>query len=286
MKGRLVSCDVDSYSVWGFRLEQPSLIEWSNGLGLFKVTALIWRWSFGAATTLTSWHLGVTYCSLHVARWLKLFEHKPFDSRTVVGFAVLNGISIGLLNLSLGFNSVGFYQVICSFAAYQGFACAACVTTAGWIVVIIIIVIIHYELIALGLLGSLACCNVHQHLRWIRGSNMCNFIADDKACNHPLHSATRNTLLQEKLQVCSNSTGLWHFFTLRNALMIISLMIGGTEVHCGSLWDSHYRDHLLFKNKQIILVWCLCSVQFHYTGIVNITSVQLMIFLILIGLRD
>jgi hypothetical protein len=28
-----------------------------------------------------------------------------------MGFGVLNGISIGLLNLSLGFNSVGFYQV-------------------------------------------------------------------------------------------------------------------------------------------------------------------------------
>jgi solute carrier family 35 protein E3 len=28
-----------------------------------------------------------------------------------MGFGVLNGISIGLLNLSLGFNSVGFYQM-------------------------------------------------------------------------------------------------------------------------------------------------------------------------------
>jgi hypothetical protein len=65
----------------------------------------------GAATTLTSWHLLVTYCSLHVARWLRFFEHKPFDTHVVVSFAVLNGISIGLLNLSLGFNSVGFYQV-------------------------------------------------------------------------------------------------------------------------------------------------------------------------------
>lgn len=64
-----------------------------------------------AATTLTSWHLLVTFCSLHVALWMKFFEHKPFDSRTVMGFGVLNGISIGLLNLSLGFNSVGFYQV-------------------------------------------------------------------------------------------------------------------------------------------------------------------------------
>lgn len=64
-----------------------------------------------AATTLTSWHLLVTFCSLHVAQWVKLFEHKPFDSRTVMGFGILNGVSIGLLNLSLGFNSVGFYQV-------------------------------------------------------------------------------------------------------------------------------------------------------------------------------
>lgn len=43
---------------------------------------------------------------------MKLFEHKPFDARAVMGFGILNGISIGLLNLSLGFNSVGFYQVI------------------------------------------------------------------------------------------------------------------------------------------------------------------------------
>jgi solute carrier family 35 protein E3 len=53
----------------------------------------------------------VTFCSLHVAQWVKLFEHKPFDSRTVMGFGILNGVSIGLLNLSLGFNSVGFYQM-------------------------------------------------------------------------------------------------------------------------------------------------------------------------------
>ncbi|KAG6519782.1 hypothetical protein ZIOFF_023290 [Zingiber officinale] len=63
------------------------------------------------ATTLTSWHLLVTFCSLHVALCMKLFEHKPFDRKVVMGFGVLNGISIGLLNLSLGFNSVGFYQM-------------------------------------------------------------------------------------------------------------------------------------------------------------------------------
>ncbi|KAF5446583.1 hypothetical protein F2P56_032201 [Juglans regia] len=73
--------------------------------------ALISTLGFTFATTLTSWHLLVTFCSLHVALWMKLFEHKPFDPRTVMGFGILNGISIGLLNLSLGFNSVGFYQM-------------------------------------------------------------------------------------------------------------------------------------------------------------------------------
>ncbi|KAL5709890.1 UDP-xylose transporter 3 [Ranunculus cassubicifolius] len=73
--------------------------------------ALITTLGFHFATCLTSWHLLVTFCSLHVALKMKLFEHKPFDSRTVMGFGILNGISIGLLNLSLGFNSVGFYQM-------------------------------------------------------------------------------------------------------------------------------------------------------------------------------
>jgi len=73
--------------------------------------ALMSALGFIFATTLTSWHLLVTFCSLHVALCLKFFEHKPFDARTVMGFGVLNGISIGLLNLSLGFNSVGFYQM-------------------------------------------------------------------------------------------------------------------------------------------------------------------------------
>ncbi|KAK9682690.1 hypothetical protein RND81_10G089500 [Saponaria officinalis] len=73
--------------------------------------ALMSTLGFQFATTLTSWHLLVTFCSLHVALKLKFFEHKPFERRAVLGFGILNGISIGLLNLSLGFNSVGFYQM-------------------------------------------------------------------------------------------------------------------------------------------------------------------------------
>lgn len=68
-------------------------------------------WTY-AATTLTSWHLMVTFCTLHVAQRLHFFEPKAIDGQTVILFGLLNGTSIGLLNLSLGFNSIGFYQVI------------------------------------------------------------------------------------------------------------------------------------------------------------------------------
>ncbi|KAJ4915228.1 putative membrane protein [Raphanus sativus] len=75
------------------------------------ISSVLWIYTCACSTTLTSWHLLVTFCSLHVALWMKMFEHKPFDPRAVMGFGILNGISIGLLNLSLGFNSVGFYQM-------------------------------------------------------------------------------------------------------------------------------------------------------------------------------
>lgn len=53
----------------------------------------------------------VTFCTLHVAQRFNVFETKSVDMKTVVLFGFLNGISIGLLNLSLGFNSIGFYQM-------------------------------------------------------------------------------------------------------------------------------------------------------------------------------
>ncbi|PPR92157.1 hypothetical protein GOBAR_AA28515 [Gossypium barbadense] len=62
-------------------------------------------------TTLTSWHLMVTFCTLHAAQRFSLFESKPIDMKTVMLFGILNGVSIGFLNLSLGFNSIGFYQM-------------------------------------------------------------------------------------------------------------------------------------------------------------------------------
>ncbi|KAG2670425.1 hypothetical protein I3843_14G084100 [Carya illinoinensis] len=73
--------------------------------------ALMSNLGFPFATTLTSWHLMVTFCTLHAAQRLNFFESKSTDTRTVILFGLLNGISIGLLNLSLGFNSIGFYQM-------------------------------------------------------------------------------------------------------------------------------------------------------------------------------
>ncbi|XAR59981.1 hypothetical protein NMG60_11033184 [Bertholletia excelsa] len=73
--------------------------------------ALMSNLGFPFATTLTSWHLMVTYCTLHVAHRFNFFENKPIDMKTVILFGMLNGVSIGFLNLSLGFNSIGFYQM-------------------------------------------------------------------------------------------------------------------------------------------------------------------------------
>ncbi|KAL2938391.1 UDP-xylose transporter 1 [Bienertia sinuspersici] len=73
--------------------------------------ALMSNLGFPFATTLTSWHLMVTFCTLYLAQRLNFFETKSVDMKTIVMFGILNGVSIGLLNLSLGFNSIGFYQM-------------------------------------------------------------------------------------------------------------------------------------------------------------------------------
>ncbi|XP_074558407.1 UDP-xylose transporter 1-like [Curcuma longa] len=73
--------------------------------------ALMSTLGFPFATTLTSWHLMVTFCSLYTAQSFHFFEPKSIDAKTVILFGFLNGTSIGFLNLSLGFNSIGFYQM-------------------------------------------------------------------------------------------------------------------------------------------------------------------------------
>lgn len=94
---------------------------------------------------------------------MKLFEHKPFDPRTVVGFGILNGISIGLLNLSLGFNSVGFYQV-------RSFPSSLFQIT--WL-----------------------------HNEFPEFQAFFTNVLDDEACNHTMHCIFRDTFPQQEIQV-------------------------------------------------------------------------------------
>uniref|UniRef100_A0A7S0S9T5 Sugar phosphate transporter domain-containing protein n=1 Tax=Mantoniella antarctica TaxID=81844 RepID=A0A7S0S9T5_9CHLO len=62
-------------------------------------------------TFLTALHQIVTAGALRVASKVGLLEPKAIDRGALLRFSVLNGVSIGFLNLSLGFNSVGFYQM-------------------------------------------------------------------------------------------------------------------------------------------------------------------------------
>ncbi|XP_026432577.1 UDP-xylose transporter 1-like isoform X3 [Papaver somniferum] len=69
--------------------------------------------SFGVIPMMTgiSWHLLVTFCTLHVAQRFNVFKTKAIDTETVMLFGILNDVSTGLLDLCLGFNSIGFYQM-------------------------------------------------------------------------------------------------------------------------------------------------------------------------------
>lgn len=102
---------------------------------------------------------------------MKLFEHKPFDRKAVLGFGILNGISIGLLNLSLGFNSVGFYQVPLLF-----------------VTLVQIAVYIYYVFIIF--------------LKTLILKDSVDFsITDDQAGNHPLYRTLGDPFPWEDIQV-------------------------------------------------------------------------------------
>ena len=96
-----------------------------------------------------------------------MFEHKPFDPRAVMGFGILNGISIGLLNLSLGFNSVGFYQVL--LLSFQ---------------------LLHDDI--------LLTCVFQTCLSLL-------LILDDETSNHSMYCSLGDSFLQEKVQVSTQS---------------------------------------------------------------------------------
>ena len=72
---------------------------------------LISTLGFPYVTCLTATHMAVTAVALRFAARAKFFEPKPIEKKALVKFAALNGVSVAFLNLSLGFNSVGFYQM-------------------------------------------------------------------------------------------------------------------------------------------------------------------------------
>ena len=72
---------------------------------------LISTLGFPYVTCLTATHMAVTAVALRFAARAKLLEPKPIEKKALVKFAALNGVSVAFLNLSLGFNSVGFYQM-------------------------------------------------------------------------------------------------------------------------------------------------------------------------------
>lgn len=72
---------------------------------------LISNLGYRYVTFLTALHQLVTAAALRVASKAGLLEPKTIDRGALLRFSVLNGVSIGFLNLSLGFNSVGFYQM-------------------------------------------------------------------------------------------------------------------------------------------------------------------------------
>ena len=72
---------------------------------------LISTLGFPYVTCLTATHMAVTAVALRFAARAKFFQPKPIEKKALVKFAALNGVSVAFLNLSLGFNSVGFYQM-------------------------------------------------------------------------------------------------------------------------------------------------------------------------------
>lgn len=72
---------------------------------------LISEYGFREVTFLTAMHMVLTGLVLRFASKMGYFERKPVARGEVIKFGILNSASVALLNLSLGFNSIGFYQM-------------------------------------------------------------------------------------------------------------------------------------------------------------------------------
>ena len=72
---------------------------------------LISTLEFQYVTFLTAMHMIVTAIALRFAAKYNFLEPKEIERTALLRFSCINGISIAFLNLSLGFNSIGFYQM-------------------------------------------------------------------------------------------------------------------------------------------------------------------------------
>ncbi|KAI3876505.1 hypothetical protein MKX03_030322 [Papaver bracteatum] len=82
-----------------------------SGLLVLLVTTMV-------TITSTSWHLMVTFCTLHVARRFNVFKTKAIDTETVMLFGTLNGVSTGLLDLCLRWNYFSVQMVKLAFIPF------------------------------------------------------------------------------------------------------------------------------------------------------------------------
>lgn len=105
MKGKLAAIDVRTMSFMALNFVSSTAIVVTNKIAMDK-------YGFKFATTLTCFHLICTFIFLLMSSKLGLFEIKRLPVRDVSKLAAGTMGFICLTNLSLQFNSIGFYQVM------------------------------------------------------------------------------------------------------------------------------------------------------------------------------
>lgn len=92
------------FAAWGFNI--------TSSVGIIMVNkALMATHGFSFATTLTGLHLLTTTLMTIVFRWLGLSQPSHLPLPDLIKFVIFSNLSIVGMNVSLMWNSVGFYQI-------------------------------------------------------------------------------------------------------------------------------------------------------------------------------